>query len=898
MVKKIYPLLFTLLCLLFYVSNTQAQKRIWGTFSGGVYHIKVDGSEFVRALDAPVDDPFFGGWEQSLIQKSDGSIVVIGDDAATTSGGAIYKFNASGIDKLHVWDYPGADYVVEDNSGNLVGVGIIAVPDYGFKFNISPGGVYSENNFALDQFSATGGLIKASNGLIYGLNVENPGARGYIYRVDAAGVTRVRYLSTAVGRQADAKFIEGNDGYLYAPAKEGGSFGHGTVFRMSLDASRLNSIYQFDGANGSKPFGELAIDASGFLYGMTEAGGLYNKGVIYKVNKNGTGFMVLHHFNGESGGGYFVRDGNILYGHGYNNDYSGGFLFSIHTDGTSYGHLYNFPITSTGNIPLDRLLIVETPPVPAVALVTPANGATGVAVSGTFSSNTIDHARSYQLQLSLTSSFTSIDLTVNSSTNNFSVSGLSPSTTYYARVKTNVLPGYGATTSFTTGRGVKKLWGVLTGYPGKIYNINLSGSGFTDYFAPAEGDLRGTDPQNLFKLNDGSILAVMYEGGASTSGTLLKINSSGLTKLVDWESYPFGRRVYMAEANDGFIYGVGISATENSGRAFKLRPDGTGYSYHVFNHYGFWPDGSLLKGSNGSIYGMSAGNGPGWIYTVNTDLTNVTSIFTFSSATGKKPEGGLIEVGGYLYGVAKEGGAFNKGTIFKIKLDATGFVKLHDFNGTLGRIPIGDLLYDGVNTLYGITRFGGSADLGTLYKMNLDGSGFMVLHHFDATVFNPSENLVLDGGILYGHAQGGTFGSGVLFSIHTDGTSYTNIYNFPSSSSYYAAVGNLIITDGVFPAPARRSVENEIVQSTIGVEQDNNAHISPNPFTHDFSVEVKSHREEPVSFSISSIQGATVLSSQGVSNQVHQLGDGLSSGVYILKVEKDKKVSYYRIIKK
>jgi uncharacterized repeat protein (TIGR03803 family) len=897
MVKKIYPLLLTLLCLLFCVSNARAQKRIWGTLSGAVYHIKLDGSEFVRALDAPVDDPFFGGWGKGLIQKSDSTIVVIGDDGSATSGGAIYKFSASGIDKLHAWDYPGADYVVEDNSNNLVGVGIAAVPDNGFKFSITPGGTYAENDFALSGFSATGGLLKASNGLIYGLNVEDPGARGYVYRVDATAATRVRYLSTAVGRQANAKFIEGNDGYLYAPAKEGGSLGHGTVFRMSLDASRLNSIYRFDGTNGSKPFGELAIDGAGVLYGMTERGGLYDKGVIFKLNKNGTGFTVLHHFNGESGGGYFVRDGNILYGHGYNNDYSGGFLFSIHTDGTGYGHLYNFPITSLGNLPFDRLLIVDSP-VPAVTLVTPSNGATGVALSGTFSSNVIAHAATYQLQLSLTASFTSVALTVNSSTNNFSVGGLSASTTYYARVKTNVLPGYGATTSFTTSAGMKKLWGVLTGYPGEIYNINLNGSGFANYFSPSDGDLRGTDPQNLFKLNDGSILAVMYEGGATTAGTLLKINSSGLTKLVDWESYPFGRRVYMAEANDGFIYGVGISATENSGRVFKLRPDGTGYSYHVFNHYGFWPDGNLLKGSNGSIYGMSMGNGPGWIYTVNTDLSNVTSVFTFSSATGKKPQGGLIEVGGYLYGVAKEGGTFNKGTLFKIKLDATGFVKLHDFNGTLGRAPIGDLVYDGVNTLYGITYLGGTSDLGTLYKMNLDGSGFSVLHHFNAAVYNPSENLVLDGEVLYGHTQGGTFGSGVLFSIHTDGSGYTNIYNFTSSSSYYGAVGNLIITNGTFPAPARAAYGDEIVHSSQTAEHDVNVHISPNPFTHDFSVEVKSHREEPVSFIVSSIQGATVLFSNGVSNQSYQLGDGLSSGVYILKVEKGKEVNYYRVIKK
>jgi uncharacterized repeat protein (TIGR03803 family) len=893
MYKKIYPLLLTLLCLLFYVSHAQAQKRIWGTFDGGVYHVKLDGSEFVTAL---VVDSAFGDEPRGISQTSDGSIIGVNGDWGPESGGSLFKLSSTGAHRLATFDYPGPFYATEVSDGQYCGVRSDAIGRGGSTFRINADGSgYSENYFTRPLFGGNNQLIKASNGLIYGLQNDEIGERGYVYRVDASTVTIVHYLSTVVGRNPIAKFIEGGDGFLYAPAIEGGRFGHGTVFKMSLDGSILSRVCSFDSIHGARPLGELAIDGAGVLYGTTESGGTYNKGVIYKVNKNGTGFTVLHHFNGEWGSGFVVLDGNTLYGTSFGPDYTG-FIFSIHTDGTGYRHVYDFP-GSYNTLPQDRLIIIDMPPVPAVSLVTPANGTTDVAVSGTMSSNVVAHALSYQLQLSLSASFSTVALTVNSSTNNFSVSGLTLSTTYYARVKTNVLPGYGATTSFTTGTaGEKKLWGVLTGYPGKIYNVNLDGSDYANYFEPVDEDVRGSNPQNLFKLNDGSILAVTYQGGLTSSGTLLKINSSGLTKLVDWESYPFGRRVYITEGNDGVIYGIGTSATQYSGRLFKLRSDGTGYSYHVFGHYGFWPDGNLLKASNGSIYGMSVGAGPGWIYTVNTDLSNVTPIFNFSTATGKRPHGGLIEAGGYLYGVASEGGLYNKGTVFKIKLDGTGFVKLHDFNGTLGRAPMGDLVYDGINTLYGITSAGGASDLGTLFKINIDGTGFGVLHHFNTAVSTPGENLALDGNVLFGHAGGGTFNIGALYSIHTDGSGFAVVENFVASSSYYGAVGNLIISNGVFPA-ARRSVdEDHIAQSAR--EQDGEAHISPNPFTNDFSVVVKSHRDESVAFHISDIQGKTVLSSEGVSNQMYHLGDALTSGVYILKVKSGLGMKYYRVVKK
>ena len=56
---------------------------------------------------------------------------------------------------------------------------------------------------------------------------------------------------------------------------------------------------------------------------------------------------------------------------------------------------------------------------------------------------------------------------------------------------------------------------------------------------------------------------------------------------------------------------------------------------------------------------------------------------------------------------------------------------LHSFTGGAsdGRIPQGSLTLSGA-TLYGMTSNGGSSDKGTLFSMNTDGSGFGLLHTF------------------------------------------------------------------------------------------------------------------------------------------------------------------------
>jgi uncharacterized repeat protein (TIGR03803 family) len=100
---------------------------------------------------------------------------------------------------------------------------------------------------------------------------------------------------------------------------------------------------------------------------------------------------------------------------------------------------------------------------------------------------------------------------------------------------------------------------------------------------------------------------------------------------------------------------------------------------------------------------------------------------------------------GVLYGTTAQGGSHGAGTMFKLNANGTGHVILKDLDYfTTGGSPFGRLLKGTDGKLYGTTSGGGTFGFGTVFKLSTDGTGFTVLVHFDSftTGANPYAGLM------------------------------------------------------------------------------------------------------------------------------------------------------------
>lgn len=203
------------------------------------------------------------------------------------------------------------------------------------------------------------------------------------------------------------------------------------------------------------------------------------------------------------------------------------------------------------------------------------------------------------------------------------------------------------------------------------------------------------------------------------------------------------------------------------------------------------PFGSVILSDNDSVlYGMTNGGGVsngGVIYSIHVDGTGYQNLYTLTHDTvsGSNPYGSLIRSGNILYGMTSGYGTNSAGTVFSIHTDGSNFAKLFDFSPisvdsmqgyTGGGSPNGTLLL--VNSiLYGMT---GQND-GSVFSINTDGTNYTTIFNFDG--LNGQQPgygaLVESNGVLYGTTlYGGTGGLGVLFSIHSDGSGYNKLIDF------------------------------------------------------------------------------------------------------------------------
>ena len=300
----------------------------------------------------------------------------------------------------------------------------------------------------------------------------------------------------------------------------------------------------------------------------------------------------------------------------------------------------------------------------------------------------------------------------------------------------------------------------------------------------------GSNPFGSLTLSGAKLYGMAEAGGSSNSGTLFSMNTDGtgfgllhtFTGGAGDGSYPHGSLTLSGATLYGMTEGGGSS---DNGALFSVNTNGTGYGLlHIFAggaSDGGNPTGSLTL-SGAKLYGMTQGGGSsnrGTLFSMNTDGSGFGLLHTFTGGAGdgRYPRGALTLSGSKLYGMTEAGGSSDGGALFSMNTDGTGYGLLHIFTGGAsdGSSPLGSLTLSG-SKLYGMTAQGGSSGNGTIFSMNTDGTGFGLLHAFTGSASdgrNPFGSLTLSGSMLYGMTSiGGSSGNGTIFSIGTDGTGF------------------------------------------------------------------------------------------------------------------------------
>jgi len=189
------------------------------------------------------------------------------------------------------------------------------------------------------------------------------------------------------------------------------------------------------------------------------------------------------------------------------------------------------------------------------------------------------------------------------------------------------------------------------------------------------------------------------------------------------------------------------------------------------------PNADLIFDASGNVYGttMTGGAGhKGTVYKLAEQYYTFSNLFTFSGKDGASPNSGVIfDASGNFYGSTTAGGSAGKGNVYELTPNESGGWTekvLFTFNGSNGQTP-GALTFDTNGNIWGTTSLGGANGAGTVFELTPSGGSWTegVIHSFGGSGdgATPVGNLVFDSlGNVYGvTSAGGANGVGTVFEV-------------------------------------------------------------------------------------------------------------------------------------
>lgn len=703
---------------------------------------------------------------------------------------------------------------------------------------------FPETGAALPQAE----LIEASNGKLYGTTTAGGTAgKGALFRVNKDGsdlyVLKSFGLATNDAQRPVAAVIEASDGLLYGTTSEGGALGRGTVFQLDKGGANFVVLHSFDGTNGANPEAKLLEATDGWLYGTASGGGpgTNDYGVVFRLQKNGSGFQLLKSFGGTNGanpeGGLIeAADGGLYgttcYGGGTNipnltASWSSnvGTVFRLEKDGSGFSVLKHFHYATSwssqtnGNYPYGQL--VQT----ANGFLFGMTSSGGRGMAGTLyrvNTNGANFATLRELTnatwanpvagLTLGSDGMLYGATFEGGTAGGGILFRIDQNGSNYLTLTNLVLGLGPAAGLTeTAEGELVGTTLLGGTSGEgtIFKIKKDGSGFTILrnLSASGGDGRSAYA-TLTSGRDGQFYGTTRLGSDQNAGTVFAIDplGRGYRVLAGLSTGNIASpTAALVEGENGMLYGNSLSGGTNSSRGvlFQLSRDGQGLTrLHDFGATGdgYFVNAALTKATNGYFYGVTTLGSA--LFRVLPDGSDYSVVKLLSSGALNPMQQLLQASDGKLYGTAyfsyltSTTNATN-GCIFRIDLNGSNYTVLKFFTNrvTTGANPNSPLLEASDGKLYGTTYAGGTTnEAGAVYRLNKDGTGFQLLRGFTGVQGDGRHpcGRIVEGadGFIYGTTErGGTNDQGTLFQIAKDGSSFASLASFDALTGAYPRGG-------------------------------------------------------------------------------------------------------------
>jgi uncharacterized repeat protein (TIGR03803 family) len=440
-------------------------------------------------------------------------------------------------------------------------------------------------------------------------------------------------------------------------------------------AQPFEVLHDFGPPGPNQPRAQLLLASDGSLYGTTRGGGAADWGTAFRLAPDGT-FSIVHAFTPEEGSptqAPLVEANGAFYG------MTRSHLFRLAPDGT-------FTVLQTGEF--------------GHALIRGRDG------------NIYGTTDSRVFRLGPSETFTDLG--------NFGSDNLAHD------VITHAQNGY--------------LYLTTDGY--RIFRMTTSG-GDRVVVHQFDAATEGSGVQSLVEASDGNFYGTTFQYGPAQGGTLFRMTPDGTVNIM----HAFARDTAVGILNaivqgpDGDLYGTAQhGGASGQGVVFKATLSGTITTLYEFTggDDGGTPWVGLAAGADGNFYGVTS-DPVGAIFKITpAGVLTVLHAFTWN-ATGKNAYWRLVRGQDQnLYGIAPEGGPHGAGTLFRVT--TSGDVELvHGFAGNSNRSIWALAPMDGAwpttliggddGLLYGMTRWGGLANRGTIFKATLDGV-LTTLHAF------------------------------------------------------------------------------------------------------------------------------------------------------------------------